>query len=71
MNDTIKFLRKYRDVLTKQEIASIRGQILAGQYSSAFKGLNKCLTRHGLGGVDHATIAKTLLPVTRLREPFR
>lgn len=50
MDFITKELGRYRDVLTKQEIKTIRGQALAGNVEGARKGLKKILRRLGLDG---------------------
>lgn len=40
---SVRTLGKYRSVLTKQQIKTLRGQILAGDIIGAEKGLNKLL----------------------------
>lgn len=47
-NQTAQMMRRikeYRSVLTKQQKKTLRGQILAGDYTGAEKGLNKLLTQ--------------------------
>ena len=39
----IRTLKQYRGVLTKQQIRTLRGQILAGETEAAEKGLNNIL----------------------------
>lgn len=36
-------IKEYRNVLTKQQKKTLRGQILAGDYTGAEKGLNKLI----------------------------
>lgn len=45
---TILDLRKYRYILNKQQIKTLRGLILAGDADAAQKGLNKILKRQGI-----------------------
>ena len=40
-----KYLAKYRDALTNQEIRTLRGQIKAGHAEAAMKGLEGLLER--------------------------
>lgn len=40
---TVNELKKYRGVLSKQQIKTLRGQVLAGNVKGAEKGLNKIL----------------------------
>lgn len=40
---TVADLKEYRNVLTKQQIRTLRGQILAGDTKAAEKGLSKIL----------------------------
>lgn len=42
-----KHLAKYRGILSKQEIRTLRGQIKAGDVESAKKGLEKLIKRRG------------------------
>lgn len=42
---TVSDLKQYRGVLRKQEIKTLRGQILAGDSPAAEKGLSKILMR--------------------------
>lgn len=44
----LRFLKKYRPYLTKQQIDTIRGQILSGNKDGAIKGLKKILKRQGV-----------------------
>lgn len=41
-------LKKYRYILSKQQIKTLRGLILAGDNLAAQKGLNKILKRQGI-----------------------
>lgn len=41
-------LKKYRYILSKQQIKTLRGLILAGDSKAAEKGLNKILKRQGI-----------------------
>lgn len=43
----MKDLKKYRDVLTKQQYRTLKGQIISGDKDAAMKGLNKLLKRNG------------------------
>lgn len=45
MNEYIKLLKKYRKKLTRQELLTLRGQILKGDTEAFKKGLNKILRR--------------------------
>lgn len=40
---TVNDLKQYRGLLNKQQIKTLRGQIIAGDGKSAEKGLNKIL----------------------------
>lgn len=42
----IEDLRKYRGVLTKQQLKTLKGQILAGDAEGAEKGLKKLLMQN-------------------------
>lgn len=44
---TIRDLRKYRYILSKQQIKTLRGLILAGDAEAVQKGLKKILKRQG------------------------
>lgn len=46
MNEYIKLLKKYRKRLTKQQLLTLRGQILNGDIEGFKKGLKKCLNLH-------------------------
>lgn len=41
MNENLKTLKKYRHKLTKQQLLTLRGQILKGDYEGFKKGLKK------------------------------
>lgn len=45
MDNTIKLLKSVRHKLTKQQIKTIKGQILAGDRIGALKGLDKILNK--------------------------
>ena len=48
MNDTNKFiinLKRYRHLLTKQQIKTIRGQAISGNVEGAIKGLQTALNK--------------------------
>lgn len=47
VNEFIKYLGPYREYLTTQQIRTLKGQILAGQFNSARKGLVKILRKQG------------------------
>lgn len=42
---TVQDLKEYRGILSKQQIKTLRGQILAGDAKAAEKGLYKLLTQ--------------------------
>ena len=42
-NAFIKLLKEFNGVLTKQQIKTLRGQVLAGDISGAFKGLERII----------------------------
>ena len=44
MNEYIKLLKKYRKRLTRQQLLTLRGQILTGDIDGFKKGLRKVLT---------------------------
>lgn len=44
-NPLVKMLKEYQGVLTRQQIKTIRGQILAGNISEAMRGLNGILEK--------------------------
>lgn len=49
MNEYIKVLKKYRKRLTRQQLLTIRGQILNGDIEGFKKGLKKVLSkRYGI-----------------------
>ena len=41
-----RMLKKYRPYLTRQQYKTIKGQIIAGDYNGAEKGLKKLLRRN-------------------------
>ena len=43
MNEYLKLLKKYRKRLTRQQLLTLRGQILSGDVEDFKKGLNKIL----------------------------
>ena len=43
MNEYLKLLKKYRKRLTRQQLLTLRGQILSGDVEGFKKGLNKIL----------------------------
>ena len=45
MNEMVKMLYKYKKKLSKQQIKTLRGQILAGNEIGALKGLKKILDK--------------------------
>lgn len=45
MNDTLALLRTYRKDLTKQQIKTLKGQVLAGDETGALKGLVNIITK--------------------------
>lgn len=45
MTKYIKRLKQYRHLLTKNQISTIRGQILAGDVDGAMRGLNKIIEK--------------------------
>lgn len=44
-NKKVEELKKYREVLTTQQLRTLKGQILKGDIEGAEKGLNKMLRR--------------------------
>lgn len=48
MNDFVKYLRIYREYLTKQQIQTLRGKALHGDVVAARKGLTTILSRQGI-----------------------
>lgn len=47
-----KTLGKYRRILSKQQISTIKGQALSGNLEAARKGLNRIINERG---IDNAT----------------
>lgn len=45
MNDYLKLLKKYRNRLTRQQLLTLRGQILNGDIEGFKKGLKKILKK--------------------------
>ena len=45
MNEYIKLLKKYRKRLTRQQLLTLRGQILSGDIDGFKKGLQKVLSK--------------------------
>ena len=45
MNGYIKLLKKYRKRLTRQQLLTLRGQIISGDIDGFKKGLQKCLKK--------------------------
>lgn len=45
MNEYIKLLKKYRKRLTRQQLLTLKGQILSGDIDGFKKGLLKCLKK--------------------------
>ena len=45
MNEYIKLLKKYRKRLTRQQLLTLRGQILNGDIDGFKKGLQKVLSK--------------------------
>ena len=43
----IKLLGRYRDVLSRQQLRTFKGQALSGNAAAALKGLERVLKRHG------------------------
>jgi len=43
MNEYLKILKKYREKLTKQQLLTLRGQVLKGDYEGFKKGLKKLI----------------------------
>lgn len=41
-------LKDYRQYLTKQQVTTIKGQIMSGKITAAMKGLNRILERQGV-----------------------
>lgn len=46
MINTLKILKKSKNVLTKQQYKTLKGQVIAGDKEAAMKGLNKLLKRN-------------------------
>lgn len=44
-NPLVKMLKEYQGVLTRQQIKTIKGQILAGNVTEAMRGLNGILEK--------------------------
>lgn len=44
-------LKKHKNILTKQQYKTIKGQILVGDTNGAMKGLNKLLNRKSDNGL--------------------
>lgn len=44
MNEYIKLLKKYHKRLTRQQLLTLRGQLLSGNIEGFKKGLKKCLS---------------------------
>lgn len=45
MNEYLKLLKKYRNKLTRQQLLTLRGQVLNGDIDGFKKGLQKCLSK--------------------------
>ena len=45
MNDYLKLLKKYRNRLTRQQLLTLRGQILNGDIEGFIKGLKKIIKK--------------------------
>ena len=43
-----KLIKEYRELLTRQQVPTINGQIKAGNEDGALKGLKKILKRQGV-----------------------
>ena len=54
MKNLLRILAVYKHILTRQELLTIRGQIMAGDRAAAMKGIQKCLAKHGYRGICHA-----------------
>lgn len=46
MNEYLKLLKKYRNKLTRQQLLTLRGQILNGDIEGFKKGLKKLVKKH-------------------------
>lgn len=46
MNEYLKLLKKYRKRLTRQQLLTLRGQILSGDIDGFKKGLKKLVKKH-------------------------
>ena len=44
-NAALRVLRDHRDRLTRQQLATLKGQILAGDAEGAMRGLRRLLTK--------------------------
>lgn len=45
MNEYLKLLKKYRKKLSRQQLLTLRGQLLSGDIVGFKKGLQKCLKK--------------------------
>ena len=45
MNEYLKLLKRYRNKLTRQQLLTLRGQVLNGDIEGFKKGLQKCLSK--------------------------
>ena len=45
MNEYLKLLKRYCNKLTKQQLLTLRGQVLNGDIEGFKKGLQKCLSK--------------------------
>ena len=48
----IKYLGRYRWLLSKQQISSIKGQALSGNIEAARKGLSRIIKERGIKNAD-------------------
>lgn len=53
--DALKRLNQYKKRLTRQQLKTLRGQILAGDLTGAEKGLNKLTQKGGVEFAGHQT----------------
>lgn len=46
----LKEIRKYKRMLTTQQMRTLKGQVISGDVDGAMRGLNKLIGRFALGG---------------------
>ena len=61
--DFFKSLKMYRHLLTRQELQTLRGQAMAGDYDAAKKGLTMILNRKRAESGRNLYAKKTSAPV--------